>query len=828
MAVTVTDLAVRATWEGRDAEAGMDRLNQKTQKAPGFLQNAASAATGFIAATGLMNAFSGAMDFAGDAIIGFNGLMEQSQIGFTTMLGSGEKASAFLKDLQQFAAKTPFRFEGLVKSSQRLLAMGFAAEEVKPLLTAVGDSMAALGQGDAGIDRATYALGQMRAAGKVTAQDMMQLTSLGIPAWDILAQHAGKTVSEVREMATKGAIDAETAIGALTAGMTERFGGLMSKQAFTFQGAVSTILDTAQILIAGAFRPIFDELSGLLQGIAAWAQSPAAEALGKAIAGGVQIAFEAVGKFVEVVGSIWNEIVPKIGTAIDSIRGAVQIIQRLFANAVPSPVVQRIMAGIGKVFSEAFELIGSVAAAAMPILRDIGIWLLPKLAAAAEIAAPIFAGLMEAVGGFLETINEHGEVAKGLLAGIAAILAGYAAFSLATAIGGVIAFFGTIVASAPAAIGAMIAFGTAFNIATAGIPLIIGAIVAIVAGLFIAWQTNFLGIRDIVGTVWAAIQGVLDTVVPYIEGIIAAIVGFVTGVADLIAKAVTFFTEMPGKVVAALKEFASKPGYYIGLAIGHVIAWFVKGIQAAIDFGTKFVSNVVTFFQQLPGKVATWLSGLLTTITTWFGRTATEGQNKASGFIAKVVEFFTSLPGKVVNAIKSLPGLLVTFFRELPGRIVASATAVGTAIVRGIWSGISSMVGWLAQQVTGFVQGIIDGVTDGLGISSPSKVFADIGVNMVLGLASGILDESGSAVAAAESLVKDVAGVQSPWTLPVGAAGGSGRIGAAGIVPPPLEGAGAAGGPTVNIYVERFTGRQEEADYYAAQVAQSLRITRET
>ena len=829
MAVTVTNVAVRATAETRDAEAGMDRLNSKVQKTPGFLKSAAASATGFIAATGIMNALEGAVGFAGDAIIGFNSLMEQSTIGFATMLGSGEKAEAFLKDLQAFAAKTPFRFEGLVSSSQRLLAMGFAAEEIKPLLTSVGDAMAALGQGDAGIDRATYALGQMRASARVGAQDMMQLTSLGIPAWDILAKKAGKTVGEVRKMAEEGAIDAAWAIEGLTAGMTERFGGLMERQATTFGGAVSTILDTAQILIAGAFKPIFDEISGLMQGIAAWAQSPAAQALGKAVAEGVRVGFDAIGKFVGRIGEIWAAIQPNIEAFVQGFARAFEMVRRLFANAVPSPVVRRIIEGVGKVFSEAFELIGSVVREALPVLRDIAKVVLPALASAAEVAAPFFASLLEHVGGFLETINEHGGVAKGLLAGIAAILAGYAAFSLATAIGGVIAFFGTVVAGAPAAIGAMIAFGTAFNIATAGIPLIIGAIVAIAAGLFVAWQTNFLGIRDIVGTVWAAIQGVLDTVVPYIEGIIAAIVGFVSSAAELIGKVVTFFTEMPGKVVAALREFASKPGYWIGYAIGLVIGWFAKGIGAAIQFGSDFVTRIVGFFQSLPGKIATWMTGMFNTIMSWFNRSATEGQAKASGFIAKVVEFFRALPGKVADAIKALPGVLIGFFQALPGRIVNSVTAVGRSIVTGIWSGISGMAGWLADQVTGFVNGIIDGVTDGLGISSPSKVFADIGVNMVLGLASGVLDEGATAVKAAESVVNDLTKVGQPWLLPGGAAitGRGGIAGALGIVPPPLVGAGAAGS-TVNIYVERFVGRQEEADYYAARVAESLRISRET
>jgi hypothetical protein len=49
--------------------------------------------------------------------------LHQSKIAFTTMLGSGEKAGAFLRDLQAFAAATPFEFPELVTASKKMLAL---------------------------------------------------------------------------------------------------------------------------------------------------------------------------------------------------------------------------------------------------------------------------------------------------------------------------------------------------------------------------------------------------------------------------------------------------------------------------------------------------------------------------------------------------------------------------------------------------------------------------------------------------------------------------------------------------------------------------------
>jgi phage tail tape-measure protein len=49
---------------------------------------------------------------------------EKQQVAFETMLGSAEKASALLKDLVAFSAKTPFQLPGLQDAAKRLLGFG--------------------------------------------------------------------------------------------------------------------------------------------------------------------------------------------------------------------------------------------------------------------------------------------------------------------------------------------------------------------------------------------------------------------------------------------------------------------------------------------------------------------------------------------------------------------------------------------------------------------------------------------------------------------------------------------------------------------------------
>lgn len=170
--------------------------------------------------------------------------MEQSRIAFTTMLGSAQAADSFLKQLQQFAANTPFEFVGLQASAKQLLAFGFNAKAVIPTMTAIGDAVSALGGGQELIDRVTMALGQMMSKGKVQSDEMLQLAEAGIPAWDMLAKKLGTDIPTAMKKVQDGAVDAKTGIDAITTGMEQRFGGMMQKQSTTIAGMWSNVQDS--------------------------------------------------------------------------------------------------------------------------------------------------------------------------------------------------------------------------------------------------------------------------------------------------------------------------------------------------------------------------------------------------------------------------------------------------------------------------------------------------------------------------------------------------------------------------------------------------------
>lgn len=188
-------------------------------------------------AAGTFGGLVAPMDISGD--------YEQTEIAFSTMLKSQEKAKQFLADASDFANATPFEFPDLIDSSKLLLAFGFDSDRILPMMTTIGDTASGLGAGAQGIDRINRALGQMQAKGRVLTEELMQLQEIGIPVNQILQEELGLTQEQIARIGDEN-VKAEDAIDGLLRGMEKRYGGMMVNQSKTAKGLMSTISDTFQ------------------------------------------------------------------------------------------------------------------------------------------------------------------------------------------------------------------------------------------------------------------------------------------------------------------------------------------------------------------------------------------------------------------------------------------------------------------------------------------------------------------------------------------------------------------------------------------------------
>src|SRR5262249_19028147 len=98
----------------------------------------------------------------------------------------------------------------------------------------------------------TKAVADIQNAGAVHAQDFLQLTSAGIPAWAALAEYIGKSVMETKKLAELGQIDSTTGIQALLKlAESPKFVGTMARMSQTITGLLSTLGDAWDSFKAG-------------------------------------------------------------------------------------------------------------------------------------------------------------------------------------------------------------------------------------------------------------------------------------------------------------------------------------------------------------------------------------------------------------------------------------------------------------------------------------------------------------------------------------------------------------------------------------------------
>jgi hypothetical protein len=82
-----------------------------------------------------------------------------------------------------------------------------------------------------------------------------------------------------------------------------------------------------------------------------------------------------------------------------------------------------------------------------------------------------------------------------------------------------------------------------------------------------------------------------------------------------------------------------------------------------------------------------------------------------------------------------------------------SLTEIGTNMINGLVDGIMSAGPKILSAISGLANGAIDAAKKALGIASPSKVFAEIGVHTAAGMAQGVDGEAGAVQGSLESMV---------------------------------------------------------------------------
>ena len=250
-------LIAKITVDDKGFTAGMDSATRRTQRftadvqAQGGVVDRVFHSLGRSAKASLqVAATAAAATTVGVAALGkntlstglaYNAMQQNANAALKTMLGSQKAVNEQMEKLGKLAQNSPFSKATFISAQQQLIAFGVEVEKVIPLLDAMQNAVAASGGGSQQLADLAFVVAQIKAAGKITGQDLIQLGQRGINAAEIIGKAFGKSSAEVKAMISKNQIDADQAIDALTKGMMDKFGGATDAIKQQWSGAADRI-----------------------------------------------------------------------------------------------------------------------------------------------------------------------------------------------------------------------------------------------------------------------------------------------------------------------------------------------------------------------------------------------------------------------------------------------------------------------------------------------------------------------------------------------------------------------------------------------------------
>lgn len=651
---------------------------------------------------------------------------EQAEIAFTTMLGGADKAKEMLDSLAAFAAKTPFELAGLTEASQKLLAYGFKAKEVIPLLTAVGDATAGLGTGQQGIDSITRALGQMKAKGKVSAEEMLQLTEAGVPAWQMLADTISKgNVAGAMEKVKKGAVKADEAIAALQAGMNKKFGGMMEKQATTLTGILSNMGDAVEGVVrtiykSDAWERLSAALAGLADNLAPFIEKlmPSAEALIDSVAhkvstlssfleslsaenvqdivntiklvAGMGPVLMVIGKALSTASNMVSPFIKGFSVAENSVRSLFSVASKMsqgLSQALKGPLAPFVngmkehVVGATQSVAQGFGNLKDVASSAFSNIKS-GI---------SSMAASLQNGALNAINAFKNNVNGIKDIAKsvgsfGLASakgiGMGFLAAGAGVAALTATLGG-------------AAIAAVMSGTSLTSLSDSIIGNIVSArdlVMGIVDGIRQAIPDVIVFLNESAGEIVDMFFGCAEDLVSNFASILPGLGAVFSAALPIVIRAIEWL--LP-QVTSLLLTLAS--GLMTGLAqavdgLAQALPGIVQEIGAVlVTQGPMFLEACRTLFMSLinaitvvMGLMVEILPGLIQSVIDVLPGFAGTLFDAAISLLSTVLEAFPMVIPMIIGAVINLLTMIVTTFPQWAPKFIMGAMELIKSLAIGV------------------------------------------------------------------------------------------------------------------------------------------------
>lgn len=353
------------------------------------------------------------------------------------------------------------------------------------------------------------------------------------------------------------------------------------------------------------------------------------------------------------------------------------------------------------------ELMGTIETAAITI----GTALSPAIEKIAEVIQKLVEKFQN-LSAFMQGVSI---VIAGIAAAIGPVILAVGLF--ANAIGSIMTLLAPLM-TAIANAGGLMAFlssslaslGTFFTALTGPIGITIAAVVAIGAGLVLAYQ-KVEWFRDGVNQVWETIKSVTSTVFNGIKSVINTIMQGVMGTVKGILDSLKAFWEENGKTISSIVKF-----YFTAIKANIEVA--LNAIKAIFSVVFPIISGIV--------KIA-------------FGLVQMTVKNVMAIILGVIQTVLKLLQGDWKGAWETIKKTAETIMKNIIGFFRGiNLRQIGKDIIQGLINGIGGMASTVAEKAREIASSLPKWMKKVLGIKSPSRVMMAVGKDTVDGLVLGL------------------------------------------------------------------------------------------
>ena len=180
-------------------------------------------------------------------VISIRSEMESLHVSFKNLAGE-QMGNELFEQLKEYELRTPMIMNDLAQGAQTMLAFNIPVQDVMEHLKAIGD----ISMGDSEKFKSlTLAFSQMSATGKLMGQDLLQMINAGFNPLQVISEKTGKSIGELKDEMSKGAISTKMVQEAFHAAASEggQFNGMLEQQSKTMKGALSNLEGAWQYML---------------------------------------------------------------------------------------------------------------------------------------------------------------------------------------------------------------------------------------------------------------------------------------------------------------------------------------------------------------------------------------------------------------------------------------------------------------------------------------------------------------------------------------------------------------------------------------------------